>query len=78
MNPRISIDPLIQHGRPVIKGTRIPVVRILGELAEGMTREEAAREYRITVEDVIAAIDYAAELVEQEQHHPLPAASSHS
>jgi uncharacterized protein (DUF433 family) len=79
MNPRISIDPLVLHGRPVIKGTRVPVVAILGELAEGMSRDEVAREYRLTIDDVIAAIDYAAELVEQEQHHVLPAAaSSHS
>ncbi|MDP9191753.1 MAG: DUF433 domain-containing protein [Acidobacteriota bacterium] len=79
MNPRISIDPLVLHGRPVIKGTRVPVVAILGELAEGMSRDEVAREYRLTIDDVIAAIDFAAELVEQEQHHGLPAtASSHS
>lgn len=79
MNPRISIDPQVLHGRPVIKGTRVPVVAILGELAEGMSRDDVAREYRLTIDDVIAAIDFAAELVEQEQHHELPAtASSHS
>lgn len=78
MNERIEINPLVQHGRPVIKGTRVPVIRILGELAEGMPREQIATEYSITVEDVIAAIDYAAELVEQEQHHPLPAMSVES
>ena len=75
MHDRIEIDPQIQHGRPVIKGTRVPVVRILGELAEGMSREEIASQYRITLDDVIAAIAYAAELVEEEQHHPLPAVS---
>jgi uncharacterized protein (DUF433 family) len=64
MNPRISVDPLVQHGRPVIKGTRVAVVAILGELAEGMSRDDVAREYRLSVDDVIAAIDYAAELVE--------------
>ena len=79
MNPRISIDPQVLHGRPVIKGTRVPVVAILGELAEGMSRDDVAREYRLTIDDVIAAIDFAAELVEQEQHHVLPtAAASHS
>ena len=75
MNPRISIDPQVQHGRPVIKGTRVPVIRLLGCIAEGMTIEETAAEYRVTLEDIIAAVDFAAELVEQEQHHPLPAAS---
>lgn len=73
MNERIEINPLIQHGRPVIKGTRVPVVRILGELAGGTAREEIAREYGVTDEDIKAALVFAAELVEQEQWHPLPA-----
>jgi uncharacterized protein (DUF433 family) len=73
MNERIEINPLIQHGRPVIKGTRVPVVRILGELAGGTPREEVAREYGVTDEDIRAALVFAAELVEQEQWHPLPA-----
>ena len=72
MNERISIDPRVQHGKPVIRGTRVPVVVILGNLAGGMTREEIAREYGVTVEDVVAAVDYAAELIEAEQHRPLP------
>jgi len=72
MHERIEIDPTIQHGRPVIRGTRVPVIRILGELAGGMTREKIAEEYGVTIDDVIAAIDYAAELVEQEQARPLP------
>jgi uncharacterized protein (DUF433 family) len=33
MNDRIVIDPAIQHEKPVICGTRVPVVRILGGLA---------------------------------------------
>jgi uncharacterized protein (DUF433 family) len=78
MNPRISIDPQVMHGRPVVKGTRVPVVAILGELAEGMSRDDVAREYRLTIDDVIAAIDFAAELVEQEQHHTLPVSASSS
>lgn len=67
MNARIAIDPQVQHGRPVIKGTRVPVVRILGCLSEGMSLEATAAEYQVEVEDVIAAIDYAAELVEHAQ-----------
>lgn len=67
MNPRIEIDPQIHHGMPVIRGTRVPVVSILGEIAEGMSREEVARTYRVSVEDVVAAISYAADLVAEEQ-----------
>jgi uncharacterized protein (DUF433 family) len=72
MNERIVIDPRIQHGRPVIKGTRVPIVRIVGGLAGGMTKEELIQEYRVTEEDIVAALDYAAELIEQQQHHPIP------
>jgi uncharacterized protein (DUF433 family) len=73
MTTRIVIDPAIQHGKPVIRGTRVPVARVVGGLAGGMTTEEIVREYGISVEDVLAALDYAAELIEAETFHPLPA-----
>lgn len=69
---RIIIDPKIQHGKPVIRGTRVPVARIIAELAGGMTREEVMGEYEITAEDVAAALAYAADLVESDEFHPLP------
>lgn len=72
MHDRIIIDPELQHGKPVIRGTRVPVARILGGLAGGMTFDEICREYEVSVEDIRAAITYAQELVEQETHHPLP------
>jgi uncharacterized protein (DUF433 family) len=73
MDERIVIDPEIQHGKPVIRGTRMPVERILGGLAGGMSFEELCREYDVTTADIRAAIQYAQQLVEQETHHPLPA-----
>jgi len=60
MNERIVIDPRIQHGKPVIRGTRVPVARIVGGLAGGMTFEEVQKEYGITPEDIRAALDFAA------------------
>jgi uncharacterized protein (DUF433 family) len=72
MNNRIAIDPKIQHGKPVIKGTRVPVSRIIGGLAAGMTKEEIIKEYEITEEDILAALKYAGELIEEEEFHPLP------
>jgi len=54
MNERISIDPAIQHGKPVIRGTRVPVTRIVGGLAGGMTFEEVEREYCVTADDIRA------------------------
>ncbi len=72
MHERIIIDPEIQYGKPVIRGTRVPVTRMLTGLAGKMTFDEICQEYKVTVEDVQAAINYAEDLVEQETHHPLP------
>ena len=59
MNNRIVIDPEIQHGKPIIKGTRVPVSRIIGGLAGGMTKEDIIAEYEISEEDIRAALLYA-------------------
>ncbi len=48
MSERIVIDEEIQHGKPVIRGTRVPITRILGGLAGGMSKEEIIREYEVT------------------------------
>jgi uncharacterized protein (DUF433 family) len=73
MNDRIVIDPNICHGKPVIRGTRTPVAIVVGSLAGGMSFEEVQREYDLTMEDIRAALKFASELVDQKQHHPLPA-----
>ena len=72
MNNRITIDPAICHGKPVIRGTRTLVSVVVGSLAGGMSFEEVQREYELTIEDIRAALKFAGELVDQEQHHPLP------
>jgi uncharacterized protein (DUF433 family) len=64
--PRIVVDEKVCFGKPVIKGTRVPVVVVLHELANGMSPEEIAEEYGITVEDVRAAVRYAAAIVVNE------------
>jgi len=72
MNDRVVIDPDIQHGKPVIRGIRVPVVRIIGGFAGGMTKEEIMHEYEVDEEDIRAALDYAGQLIEEEEFHPLP------
>lgn len=72
MNERIAVDPMIQHGKPVIRGTRVPVVRIIAEVAGGMDFEEIGREYGVTREDIKAALEFAADLLEQEEFYALP------
>jgi uncharacterized protein (DUF433 family) len=72
MSDRIVIDPAIQHGKPVICGTRVPVVRILGGLAGGMTPADVCQEYDVSDDDLRAVLAYAVTLIEADQFHPLP------
>ena len=72
---RISIDPRICHGQACVKGTRIPVHQIVRMMANGDTVEELLAEYpSLAREDIMASLDYAAELAE-EQVTPIQAAS---
>jgi len=64
--PRIVVDKKVCFGKPVIKGTRVPVVVVLRELANGMSPEEIAEECGIAVEDVRVAVRYAAAIVANE------------
>ncbi len=60
---RITVDPLICHGKACIKGTRIMVSVILDNLAEGVSEEEILKSYpSLSSDDIKAAIAYAAEL----------------
>ncbi len=59
-------------GKPVIRGTRITVELILGQLAAGITVEEVLKNYpHLTREDVYAAIEYATERVAEERVYSL-------
>ena len=65
---RISIDPEICHGKPCIKGTRIPVYLILEMLEHGLSFKEILEEYpHITVDDVKACIKFAKALINNEE-----------
>ncbi|MFQ5688017.1 MAG: DUF433 domain-containing protein [Candidatus Scalindua sp.] len=66
---RIVIDEKVRHGKPVIKGTRVPVEIILGSLAGGMSFQEICEDYEILEDDIKAAIEYAAKLVADEEIH---------
>lgn len=67
LTERIIVDPQIKHGKPVIKGTRVPIDLVLGSLAGGMNKEEICREYDLEKEDIQAAIDYARRRVSGEE-----------
>jgi uncharacterized protein (DUF433 family) len=63
MNPRITINPLVCHGKPVIKNTRVLVSNILSDLANGEPHSEIIANYpSITEDDIKAALQFGSEL----------------
>ena len=72
-NDRIIIDPKIMVGKPVIKGTRIPVEIILERLAEDLDLKTLFEDYpRLTTEDVKACLAYAEAVIEGEDVFSTP------
>ncbi len=69
--PRISADPAICHGQPVIKGTRVLAARLVGHVGAGDSIDEVAKDYGVTREDVLAAIAFAAQSLEREEYRAL-------
>lgn len=67
-NNRIEINPRIMRGKPVIKGTRIPVYVVLNLLAEGYDARKIIREYPdLTRHDILAAIEYGSRMTRFEE-----------
>jgi len=65
------LDTAVLAGKPVIRGTRLSVEFVLGLLAEGWTQTDVLREYPgLTSEDIIACLQYAAEIVQSERVYP--------
>ncbi len=69
---RIIVDPAILVGKPVVKGTRIPVYLVLERLAYEFDVDELFAAFpNLTLEDVRACLAYAAALLEGEDVFPL-------
>lgn len=69
---RIEINQKKLGGKPVIRGTRIPVYLILEMLAAGMSVEDILKEYpELTKEDVREAIQYASQVLKSEEIHEI-------
>ena len=65
---RIEMNPKVMMGKPVIRGTRIPVELILRKLGEGASEADVLDAYpRLTKADIHAAIGYAADTVAHEE-----------
>lgn len=61
------MDENVAFGKPVVRGTRVPVALVVGKLGGGMSQEEVMQEYDLQREDVLAALSYAARLLNEEQ-----------
>jgi len=60
---RITIDPEICHGKPIVRGLRYPVTFVLELLASGMNRAEILSDYEdLEDEDISACLEYAVKL----------------
>jgi uncharacterized protein (DUF433 family) len=68
---RISINPAVCSGKPVIRGTRILLTNILSMLGAGYTFERVQEAYpELTREDISAALEYARAIIDQETVSP--------
>ena len=67
LHARIEVNPEILRGKPVVRGTRIPVELILRKLGEGATENELLDAYpRLTAADLRACLVYAADALAHE------------
>ncbi len=70
---RITIDPHVLVGKPIVKGTRISVEFVIDLLARGWTTEQILKEYdHLTPEDVQACLAYASDVLKSEKVYLLP------
>lgn len=71
---RIALDPAVMTGKPVIRGTRIPVEFVLELLGRGWTPQQIIQQYdHLTLQDIQASLAYASEVLKAERVYPIPA-----
>ena len=68
---RISLDPAVLAGKPVVRGTRLSVEFIIGLMADGWTEADILASYPgLTHEDITACLAYARDLLKSEKVFP--------
>lgn len=65
--PGIAVNEKVRFGKPVIKGTRVPVDLVIGKLAGGMTYDEVMAEYDLSKKNILAALGYASKHLAEEE-----------
>ncbi len=69
---RITVDPEVMVGKPIIKGTRIPIETILRLLVHGKSKEEIKESYpRISNEDITACLLFATKTLDDITFTPM-------
>ena len=69
--PRVTLDPKVLAGKPVIRGTRLSVEFVIGLMADGWTEADILANYRgITRDDIIACLAYAHDTLGSEKVFP--------
>ncbi len=69
---RITIDPRICHGKPVVRGLRYPVEMLLELMSAGMTIDEILADYEdLEREDLLAVLSYATRLSQVKRTEPV-------
>lgn len=69
---RIVVNPKVMTGKPIIKGTRIPVEQVLRLLPQGLSFDEILKDYpHLKKDDIMAALLYAAKVMGKEEVYPL-------
>jgi len=71
MTERIVLNPAVLTGKPVIRGTRLPVEFVIGLLADGWSEADILHNYPgITHDDIAACLGYARDLLRSEKVYP--------
>jgi len=69
---RIEVNPQVLVGKPVVRGTRLAVEFVLEMMASGASEQEILANYpRLTHDDILACVAYAAETIKDERVYPL-------
>jgi len=70
-HPRITLDPDVLVGKPIIRGTRLSVEFIIGLMAESWTEADIIEEYPgVTPDDILACLAYARDVLSSEKVFP--------
>ncbi len=69
---QIEINPHIKGGKPVVKGTRVPVEVVVGALAGGASPEEVSEAYVVSLEQIRACLAFTAEILTEDRFLAIP------